>query len=225
MPETATSTALVETQSESPIHGQKPAKNSLPDTQPKPKKNALSKSDKQQLAILLSQTCALQKQYGKTRAELETLVEGFAWAMEGHTIAQITKAMREYILNNSDIPAPADILKIIKLHEEYGNLSAPTVETLRRWRSKGIPLNGTPRANFTRRRGRRMIWDFIICWYAATWACVLLELENEGELAVSGLLRACLTLNYFYFIDSIFCFLGSAPFCDLEEKEARRETK
>ena len=74
----------------------------------------LNGRSKAQLTKLLEQVCALQKQYGKTPAELEILVEGFSWVLADHSIVKIMAAMREYIQHNSDIPAPADILKIIE---------------------------------------------------------------------------------------------------------------
>lgn len=90
--------------------------------------------------MMISQICALQKAYGKTQAELETLVEGFSWAMAGYGIEEITYAMREYIKTNSDIPAPADIIKIIDRKRELDNYQYPTIETLIRYKKKGLPL-------------------------------------------------------------------------------------
>lgn len=99
--------------------------------------------EKAQLAELLSQCCALQKQYGKTPAELETLVEGFSWALADYTMQQIITAMREYVRNASDIPAPADIIKIIEAEREKNKpvpLTEFKIETLRRFQEMGISL-------------------------------------------------------------------------------------
>lgn len=92
------------------------------------------------MAEILSQVCALQKQYGKTQAELETLVEGFSWVLADYPMPKIIKAFREYVISHSDIPAPSDIIKLIKEDFEY---NAPTLEKLREYKSKGIIL--TPR--------------------------------------------------------------------------------
>jgi hypothetical protein len=92
---------------------------------------------------MISQVCALQKQYGKTQAELETLVEGFSWALAEYNIADITKAMAQYIKTANDIPAPFDIIKIIEENKKWENFQAPSVETLLRYRAKGIPLSET----------------------------------------------------------------------------------
>lgn len=84
----------------------------------------------------------MQKQYGKTPAELEILVEGFSWVLADHSIVKIMAAMREYIQHNSDIPAPADILKIIEKQSKPPCTEIP-IETLLRYRAKGIPLSQT----------------------------------------------------------------------------------
>ena len=63
---------------------------------------------------LLSQICVLQKTYGKNQAEIETLADGFCWVLVDYDIEKIKLAMRDYLLNKNDVPAPADIIKIIK---------------------------------------------------------------------------------------------------------------
>ncbi len=73
----------------------------------------LNASDKELLAITLSRVCALQGQYGKTPAELETLVEGFVWVLGHHPIQSIIDAIGQHIRKSRDIPAPADIEAII----------------------------------------------------------------------------------------------------------------
>jgi hypothetical protein len=100
----------------------------------------LNARNKQQLAELLSQTCALQKAYGKTQAELETLVEGFSWALAEYRMPEIIRGMREYILTHSDIPAPADIIKIIDAKRHAEAVQKPSIERLREYQEKGIPL-------------------------------------------------------------------------------------
>lgn len=94
----------------------------------------------------------MQKAYGKTPSELETLVEGFSWALADYTMQNIIKAMREYVLNNSDIPAPSDIIKIIKDHEKKDNADdiGITSETLRRYKAKGIPLSSAQQKRLDR---------------------------------------------------------------------------
>ncbi|UEM08086.1 hypothetical protein JL101_035405 (plasmid) [Skermanella rosea] len=63
----------------------------------------------------MGHVCALQKQYGKTGAELEVLVEGFCWVLQGYAMDVILDALRQYVAvpGNSDIPAPSDIIAII----------------------------------------------------------------------------------------------------------------
>jgi len=56
---------------------------------------------------------ALQKQYGKTEAEIQVLVEGFCWILADYPMEKIIEAMRHYCTKANDIPAPADIRNII----------------------------------------------------------------------------------------------------------------
>lgn len=76
----------------------------------KPKHNA---SDKKRLSQCLAQVCALQRQFGKTEGELETLVEGICWAIPDHPMDAVLDAIKVYIRNHSDIPAPNDLLDIL----------------------------------------------------------------------------------------------------------------
>ena len=100
----------------------------------------LSARSKAELSILLGQICALQKQYGKKPEELEVLVEGFSVVLADFSIGKIKAALFEYIKKNSDIPAPADIIKII---EEQSKPKFPEVplSQLLEYRRKGIPLS------------------------------------------------------------------------------------
>ena len=96
------------------------------------------------MAVLLSQVCALQKTYGKSQDEIETLVEGFAWALDGFEMPEIMEAMRSYILSKNDMPAPADILVIIKENRFMREMRAITPENIARWKryqEKGIALS------------------------------------------------------------------------------------
>jgi len=72
-----------------------------------------SPEDKARLTLALGQVCELQKQYGKTSANLETLVNGFLWVLADYPIAEILSALAQYVKRHSDIPAPADIVNII----------------------------------------------------------------------------------------------------------------
>lgn len=72
-----------------------------------------SPEDKARLSQALSRICALQHQYGKTEAELETLVEGFCWALSMYTMDVILGGIKQFVLKKSDIPAPADIEAIL----------------------------------------------------------------------------------------------------------------
>lgn len=69
----------------------------------------------------------MQRQYGKTEKELETLVDGFIWALEGYLIDDVMKALKHFVRADPNIPTPSDVIKIIegwrraKEAEEYYN--------------------------------------------------------------------------------------------------------
>jgi len=55
----------------------------------------------------------LQRQYGKTQGELETLVEGFAWALADYTPEEVIHALGQHIRRSPNIPTPSEIIAII----------------------------------------------------------------------------------------------------------------
>jgi hypothetical protein len=61
----------------------------------------------------LGRVCALQKQYGRTDAELQTLVEGFCWILSDYPMDSILMALKHYVMTKADIPTPADLRNII----------------------------------------------------------------------------------------------------------------
>lgn len=70
-------------------------------------------SEKANLAQIMGRVCALQKAYGKTSAELETMVEGFAWALQDYDPQLVVRAIGKFLLQSRDIPTPFDIREII----------------------------------------------------------------------------------------------------------------
>jgi hypothetical protein len=62
--------------------------------------------------------CALQKQYGKTQAELGILVEGFSMVLSDRPMGLIIDCIKQYVKTNSGIPAPADIENMINPPKE-----------------------------------------------------------------------------------------------------------
>lgn len=66
---------------------------------------------------------------------------GFSWALADYEIDVILDAFRIYIRSKPDIPAPADILAIIERQREYDSMAPADIETLRRYKAKGIPLS------------------------------------------------------------------------------------
>ena len=63
---------------------------------------------------MLERICSLQHQYGKTEKELETMADGYLWALNDYKLPEIGKAFQEYILKHNDIPTAFDIITIIK---------------------------------------------------------------------------------------------------------------
>lgn|GEM_PF-3934209 len=61
----------------------------------------------------LATACKLQKQYGQTEAELETLVEGFSMILSDYPMLRIIEAMTHYVRKHPDIPRPSDIEAIL----------------------------------------------------------------------------------------------------------------
>lgn len=55
----------------------------------------------------------MQRQYGKTSAELETLVDGFAWALADYSVADVIAAIGQHIRKSPNIPTPSEIVAII----------------------------------------------------------------------------------------------------------------
>ena len=55
----------------------------------------------------------MQKLYGKTGAEIGTLVEGFCFVLSEYSMIEIIAAIKVYIKRHSDIPAPADLENIL----------------------------------------------------------------------------------------------------------------
>lgn len=72
-----------------------------------------TKNDKSQLALCLGQIFDLQKQFGKTTSQLENIISGFCWVLDGYELSLVITGIAEYAKRNSDIPTPSDIVKII----------------------------------------------------------------------------------------------------------------
>lgn len=75
----------------------------------------INRTQEEEAAILkaITSLCALQKQYGKTSAELEALLNGFLWLLDDVSTENILMAMKQYANSHNDIPTPADIRNII----------------------------------------------------------------------------------------------------------------
>jgi len=69
--------------------------------------------ERARLAKVLCNVFDLQKQYGKTTAQLENVVAGFCWALQAYQVNVVIEGIKRYVLQKSDMPTPADIRQII----------------------------------------------------------------------------------------------------------------
>lgn len=100
----------------------------------------MSDEDKAQLSFLLSQTCAIQKTYGKKIEELETMVKGFAWMLgDEWTIEQIAYGLKKYVRSKPDIPTVSELLEI--LYAERAKTPASKYRNLIWRKEKGLSLS------------------------------------------------------------------------------------
>jgi hypothetical protein len=65
------------------------------------------------VAKALGKIFEIQKQYGKTVAQLPTIIEGFCWALQPYSPDQVVWALGEYMRIRPDMPTPFDIRQII----------------------------------------------------------------------------------------------------------------
>lgn len=72
-----------------------------------------AQDDAASLAVVIGRVFDLQKQYGKTPAQLESIVAGFLWALAPYDPTAVIAAFGVYILSHSDMPSPFDIRQII----------------------------------------------------------------------------------------------------------------
>lgn len=72
-----------------------------------------SPNDKADLSQILGRVCAAQRSYGKTAADLETIVECFAWAFKNYPVVVVVEALAKHVLQSSEVPTPFDIRQII----------------------------------------------------------------------------------------------------------------
>jgi hypothetical protein len=62
---------------------------------------------------MIGQVMAVQKTYGKSAADLETIVEGYCRFLQTFSMIEIESALEKYILSHDDLPSPSSIAQII----------------------------------------------------------------------------------------------------------------
>ncbi len=91
--------------------------------------------------MLLQQTYACQKTYAD-KAEMMEYRDGmFQISLADYAFFEIKKAFIEFIKRFPDLPTPSIIIKLIEEDRKYRLMKKPDIETLRRYRDKGIPLS------------------------------------------------------------------------------------
>lgn len=113
-----------------------------------------SGADKGALAKTLGVVCALQRQYGKTEAELEALVEGFCWALAGYPMGAILTAIQLHVKKSNNIPTPADIEEI--LNPKPKELSAAMYVAIKKRAAQGEYIYGSERDYLIAFEGQEM---------------------------------------------------------------------
>lgn len=96
-----------------------------------------SDNEKTQLAKALGVLALIQKSYGRT-VDIKPTVMAWEWVMGDYAADSVITAMEAYMRQSSDMPAPADLIKIIdppapKISEyEYRQL-------YKQWELNGFP--------------------------------------------------------------------------------------
>lgn len=69
--------------------------------------------DKANIAMVIGRVFDLQKAYGKTAGQMETMIDGFCWALKDYDPERVIWGFGQYILSKPDMPTPFDIRNII----------------------------------------------------------------------------------------------------------------
>lgn len=91
----------------------KPLPPSIAPKPPQRNHRKFTKLEKAELTEYMGQLCSMQKAYGKAVTDVEALVEGYCLILDRFTLAQITQAMKDYMVTHDDIPSPANIAQLI----------------------------------------------------------------------------------------------------------------
>lgn len=81
------------------------------------------------------------------------MVEGFFLVLRDYGMSEIREAMFDYIKGHSDIPAPADIVKLIERDKQYDGVKIPELADVIRYEKLGIPLSASQQKMLDEHRG------------------------------------------------------------------------
>lgn len=74
-------------------------------------------SDKIEIAKSLAVMAIIQKNYGR-ELDVKNTIKAWEFVLQDYTAKQVSEAMRAYMRQSSDIPSPADLIKIINPPEK-----------------------------------------------------------------------------------------------------------
>lgn len=83
-----------------------------------------SRKEQEQLGELIVQCFDTLKTYGKTTDQLANMVAIFAMVLGKYPYQKVREGFMKYMENNSEMPAPADIIKLIDPNKD---------DSLERW--------------------------------------------------------------------------------------------
>lgn len=113
-----------------------------------------TKQDVIQLRSLITQSFEVFNVYGKEPESVESIIRAFNFALEGYSLAEITKAFKSWMHGKTVMPTPADILGIAKENRKHAREVAA---------QKAAPAQREERAPE-------------VAWYGLSWV----EIERRG---------------------------------------------
>lgn len=97
-------------------------------------------SDKSEIAKSLAVMAVIQKNYGR-ELDVKNTVKAWEFVLHDCTAKQVCEAMRAYMRQSSDIPSPADLIKIISPPEKQITY-AEYKHALEQHAAEGYPMFG-----------------------------------------------------------------------------------
>lgn len=97
-------------------------------------------SDKIEIAKSLAVMAIIQKNYGR-ELDVKNTIKAWEFVLQDYTAKQVSEAMRAYMRQSSDIPSPADLIKILNPPEKQITY-AEYKHALEQHAAEGYPMFG-----------------------------------------------------------------------------------